>query len=169
MTVLISSFFHTAIALALTVGTLAPNFSAKNQDGKTIKISDFAGQPILLYFYPKDETPGCTKEACQFRDQFTEFKKRGAVVLGISRQDEKSHREFKAKHHLPFDLLVDKEGTIAAAYGVGKYPILGLLKRQSVLIGRDGHVIKIYENVDPESHPAEVLKDLATSETHDTK
>lgn len=148
------------VALALTVGTLAPNFTAKNQDGKTVNFTDFSGHPVLLYFYPKDETPGCTKEACEFRDHYAEFKKQGIVVLGISRQDEKSHLEFKNKHHLPFDLLVDKDGVISKAYGVGQMPIVGLLKRQSVLIGKDGHVLKFYESVDPENHAAQALKDL---------
>ncbi len=169
MTNLILIILHSTLALALSAGALAPNFSTKNQDGKTVSLSDFAGKPILLYFYPKDETPGCTKEACQFRDQFAEFKKQGAVVLGLSRQDEESHKKFSAKYHLPFDLLVDKDGAIAKAYGVGKFPVVGLLKRQSVLISKDGHVIKFYEDVDPEKHPAEVLKDLAASDSPDTK
>lgn len=166
---LVLGLLHFSMAFALSVGALAPNFSTKNQDGKTVSLSDYAGKPVLLYFYPKDETPGCTKEACQFRDQYAEFKKQGAVVLGLSRQDVKSHKEFSEKHHLPFDLLVDKEGTIAKAYGVGKFPVLGLLKRQSVLISKDGHVIKFYEDVDPEKHAAEVLKDLAASDSPDTK
>jgi peroxiredoxin Q/BCP len=169
MTNLLLILLHLSTAFALSVGALAPNFSAKNQKGETKRLSDFAGKPVLLYFYPKDETPGCTKEACQFRDHYKEFKNQGAVILGLSRQDEKSHKEFSEKHSLPFDLLVDKDGTIAKAYGVGKYPVLGLFKRQSVLIGKDGHVIKFYEDVDPEKHAEEVLKDLATSETPDTK
>src|ERR1700677_2182504 len=149
---LIFSLLHISVAFALSVGALAPNFSTKNQDGKTVSLSDFAGKPVLLYFYPKDETPGCTKEACEFRDKYTEFKKRGAVVIGISVQDEKSHLEFKTKHHLPFDLVVDTDGSIAKSFGVGKYPAAGLLKRQSVLIGKNGNVLKFYEDVNPDTH-----------------
>lgn len=169
ITKLILILLHSGVAFALSAGALAPNFSTKNQNGKIVSLSDFAGKPVLLYFYPKDETPGCTKEACQFRDQFAEFKKQGAVVLGLSRQDEKSHKKFTEKYHLPFDLLVDKDGAIAKAYGVGQIAVVGFLKRQSVLIGKDGHVIKFYEDVDPEKHPAEVLKDLAASDSPDTK
>jgi peroxiredoxin Q/BCP len=152
-----------AAAFAIAVGASAPNFSAKNQDGKTVSLSDFKGKPVLLYFYPKDETPGCTKEACSFRDQYAAFTKQGAAVVGISAQDAKSHREFKDKHKLPFDLLVDSDGSIAKAFGVGKFPVLGLLKRQSVLLDKDGKVLKFYENVDPETHTEEVLKDLAAA------
>jgi thioredoxin-dependent peroxiredoxin len=148
MTKLILILLHSGVAFALSAGALAPNFSTKNQDGKTVSLSDFAGKPVLLYFYPKDETP---------------------VVLGLSRQDEKSHKEFSQKYHLPFDLLVDKDGAIAKAYGVGQIAVVGFLKRQSVLIGKDGHVIKFYEDVDPQKHPAEVLKDLTASENSDTK
>ena len=152
-----------ALAMAvmgLAPGDLAPDFSAKNQDGKALKLSEFRGKPVLLYFYPKDDTPGCTKEACSFRDEFAKVKKTGAVILGISRQDEKSHQAFRAKYHLPFDLLVDEDGGLAAAYGVGAYPIVGLLKRQSVLIGPDGKIFRFYRDVNPSTHTAEVLKDL---------
>jgi peroxiredoxin Q/BCP len=162
---MLKAFFATLLstiaAQASSVGSMAPTFTAKNQDGKNVNLSDFSGKPVLLYFYPKDETPGCTKEACEFRDKYAEFKKVGAVVLGVSRQDEKSHKEFTTKHSLPFDLLVDTDGSIAKAYGIGKYPVLGLLKRQSVLIGRDGHILKVYEDVDPDAHAAQALKDIA--------
>lgn len=157
---MLNFLFQSSVALALAVGTPAPNFSGKNQDGKTLHLADFVGHPVLLYFYPKDDTPGCTKEACEFRDKYTEFKKRGAVVIGISLQDEKSHQAFKAKHHLPFDLVVDSDGTIAKSYGVGKFPVAGLLKRQSVLIGKDGTVLKFYEDVNPDTHAQQALKDL---------
>ena len=149
-----------AAAYAIDEGVVAPPFSAKNQDGKTINLSDYAGKDVLLYFYPKDETPGCTKEACEFRDKYAEFKKQGAVVLGISAQDEKSHQKFAEHHHLPFDLLADPNGKIAQAYGVGKIPVLGLFKRESVLIGKDGHVLKFYSDVDPQKHAAQALKDM---------
>src|SRR4051812_23472017 len=89
-------------AFALEPGQAAPEFSAKNQDGKTIKLSELKGKPVLMYFYPKDDTPGCTKEACSFRDEYAKFKQKGAVILGVSAQDEASHRKFREKYHLPF-------------------------------------------------------------------
>jgi peroxiredoxin Q/BCP len=149
-----------AVSLALRAGEAAPDFAAKNQDGKVVHLADFKGRPILLYFYPKDDTPGCTKEACSFRDEFEAFKKLGAVVLGVSGQDEKSHRAFRAKHRLPFDLLVDEDGALAKSYGIGTMFLIGLHKRRSVLIGPDGQVLKVYESVDPTTHATEVLKDL---------
>ena len=146
--------------LGLTSGDLAPDFAVKNQDGKVVHMSDFSGKPVVMYFYPKDDTPGCTKEACSFRDEFTKFKKLGAVVLGVSRQDEKSHQAFKAKHKLPFDLLVDGDGSLAKAYGVDSLMGLSIDARQSILIGADGKVVKFYGKVDPKTHTEEVLKDL---------
>ncbi|MBI3542478.1 MAG: peroxiredoxin [Deltaproteobacteria bacterium] len=147
--------------MALKVGDPAPDFSAKNQDGKTIHLADFKGkQPVLLYFYPKDDTPGCTKEACSFRDRFAKFKELGAVVLGVSGQGAKSHQEFRAKHKLPFDLLVDSDGAINKAYDVGTMFVVGFYKRRSVLIGKDGKLLRYYEDVNPETHAAEVIKDL---------
>ena len=145
---------------AVELGGVAPEFQARNQDGKSVKLSDYKGKPVLLYFYPKDDTPGCTKEACEFRDRFKEFKKQGAVVFGVSRQDEKSHQEFKAKHKLPFDLLVDADGKIAALYGIETMPVVGFHKRQSVLIAGSGKILQIYKDVDPQSHPKTVLEDL---------
>jgi peroxiredoxin Q/BCP len=156
-----ATLLSTVAAQAISVGSVAPTFTAKNQDGKNVNLTDFSGKPVLLYFYTKDETPGCTKEACEFRDKYADFKKQGAIVLGVSRQDEKSHKEFSLKHTLPFDLLVDSDGAIAKAYGIGKYPVLGFLKRQSVLIGRNGHILKVYEDVDPNGHAAQALKDIA--------
>lgn len=149
-------------AHALSTGQQAPDFELKNQDGKVVRLSDFKGKPVIVYFYPKDDTPGCTKEACQFRDEYAKFKQHGAVILGISRQDEKSHREFREKYHLPFDLLVDETGDVAKAYGVGKIPLFGFLHRESVLIGPDGKVVRFYGSVDPAKHAAQVLQDLAT-------
>ena len=147
--------------LGLAPGSAVPDFSAPNQDGKTVKLSDFRGKPVLIYFYPKDDTPGCTKEACHFRDEYSQFQKLGAVILGISRQDAKSHQEFKKKHRIPFDLLVDEDGKVAESLGVKTMPIIGFHKRQSILIGPDGKVAKFYADVDPNKHTAEVLKDLA--------
>src|SRR6185437_5399080 len=140
----------------------APNFTALNQDGKAITLSALRGKFVLLYFYPKDDTPGCTKEACSFRDGFAKLRGEGVVVYGVSRQDEKSHQAFRAKYHLPFDLLADTQGKLADEYGIGSIPIIGLFKRQSVLIGPDGRVLKIYKDVDPGTHSRQVLQDIAT-------
>ncbi len=147
-------------AVAIEAGQVAPDFSAKNQDGKMIKLSDLKGKPVLMYFYPKDDTPGCTKEACNFRDEYAKFKKLGAVVLGISRQDEKSHQAFQKKYSIPFDLLVDTDGSLAKAYGITVIPGVGFHMRQSILIGPDGKVAKFYPSVNPATHTEEVLKDL---------
>ena len=147
--------------LALSQGDPAPDFALKNQDGKIVHLSDFKGKPVLIYFYPKDETPGCTKEACTLRDQYEKFQKLGAVILGVSRQDEKSHQEFKSKHKLPFDLLVDRDGGAAGKFGVGKMPLIGLIQRKSVLVGPDQKVFRFYDSVNPENHAGQVLSDLA--------
>ena len=148
------------LLLGLTPGQTAPDFTAKDQDGKTIMLSQYRGSPVLIYFYPKDDTPGCTKEACTFRDQYSKFQKLGAVILGVSRQDEKSHQAFKTKYHLPFELLIDLDGSIATSFGVGSMPMMSLTKRQSVLIDKDGKVIRFYDSVDPAKHADEVLADL---------
>ena len=139
-------------------GTPAPDFAAPNQDGKIVHLSDYAGRPVLLYFYPKDDTPGCTKEACALRDAYARYQKRGIVILGISRQSPASHRAFIAKHHLPFDLLSDQGGRVARAFDVPSVPLLGWFKRQSVLLDADHRVVKFFDDVDPNKHAAEVLE-----------
>ena len=146
--------------LGLKAGDAAPDFALKNQDGKTVKLSESSGHPVLLYFYPKDGTPGCTTEACTLRDTFTQFQKLGAVIYGVSTQDASSHVQFKKEQKLPFDLLVDPKGEMAHNYGVGFIGKTDLLERKSVLIGRDGKVLKAYDAVEPTAHAAEVLKDL---------
>jgi len=159
-----SLFTHSGAQAAqpLSQGSTVPEFSAPNQDGKMVKLSDFKGSPVLLFFYPKDETPGCTKQACSLRDEFAEFKKLGAVVLGISRQDQASHTEFRKKHKLPFDLLVDSDGKIAEKLGVGTMPLIGLHKRQSLIIGKDGKLLKFMGDVDPSTHTKEALETIRT-------
>ena len=144
-------------AAALAPGTPVPDVAAVNQDGKVVKLSQYKGKPVLLYFYPKDDTPGCTKEACSLRDDYARFQKAGAVILGVSRQDSKSHQEFRAKYHLPFDLLTDTDGKFAEAMGVETLPVVGFHKRQSLLIGADGKVVKFFDAVEPTTHSAEVL------------
>lgn len=150
--------FFLPLLLGLTSGEKVPDFTAKNQDGKVIRLSDFKNSPVLIYFYPKDDTPGCTKEACSLRDNFAQFKKHGAVILGVSGQDEKSHQEFKKKYQLPFDLLVDSDGSLAKKLGVGS--MLGFHHRQSLLVGPDGKLMKFYSDVDPRTHSKEVLDTL---------
>ena len=147
-----------SLLAGLPVGTAVPDVSAPNQDGKVIRIADLKGKPVLVYFYPKDDTPGCTKEACTLRDDYAHFTQAGAVILGVSRQDAESHKAFRAKYHIPFDLLTDKDGDFAKAFGVETMAIIGFHKRQSVLIGADGKVLKFFPDVDPATHSAEVLE-----------
>ncbi len=147
--------------LGLKVGDPAPDFSLPNQDAKPVKLADSKGHPVLIYFYPKDGTPGCTVEACMLRDSFVKFQKLGAVIYGVSTQGEASHDEFRKAQKLPFDLLVDAKGETAKKYGVDMIPKTDLLERKSVLIGKDGKVLKVYTTVTPAEHAQEVLKDLS--------
>ena len=147
----------------LKEGTSAPNFTAKNANGATVKLKDLRGQRVVLYFYPKDDTPGCTKEACAFRDAFPGFKKRGIAVLGISVDTEASHKKFAAKYELPFTLLADPDHSIADAYGVyGEKKFMGRtymgVKRITFLIDEKGKIKKVFEKVKPEEHAREVLE-----------
>lgn len=147
---------------ALKVGEKVPDVAAPNQDGKLVRLSELRGKRVLLYFYPKDDTPGCTLEACSFRDDIGRLTELGVVVLGISRQDAKSHQAFREKHALNFDLLTDADGSIAEKLGIGRIPLIGLHKRQSLLIDRDGTLLRRFDNVDPAHHSDEVLQ-LVTS------
>jgi peroxiredoxin Q/BCP len=147
----------------LEEGKKAPAFSLKNQDGKTVKLSDFAGSTVVLYFYPKDDTPGCTTEACDFRDQHQKLKKAGAVILGVSPDDEKKHAKFASKHELPFTLLADVEHQVAEKYGAwgeksmyGK-KFMGII-RSTFLISADGKVAKVWPKVKVAGHVDEVLE-----------
>lgn len=147
------------------IGKVAPRFSLADQDGKMHKLSAYKGSWVLLYFYPKDDTPGCTKQACAIRDEFPAFKKLGCVVFGISTDTEKSHKKFEEKYNLPFTLLADPEKKVVQAYGVwapkkfmGR-EFLGT-QRTSFLINPEGKIAKIYENVKPVVHAEEVLTDL---------
>lgn len=146
--------------LALSPGEKVPDIVAKNQDGKEIRLSEYRGKFVLLYFYPKDDTPGCTKEACSFRDTFADLTKVNGVIFGISRQGEASHQKFKQKYKLPFDLLIDVDGSIAKSLGIGLIPIIGLTKRKSILIGPDAQVIRTFTNVNPKTHAQEVLEEI---------
>lgn len=145
----------------------APEFSLFDECGQERFLKDYAGSWVLLYFYPKDDTPGCTKEACGIRDSFAEYKKQGIVVLGVSPDSVKSHAKFVVKYSLPFTLLADEEKSVATSYGVwAKKKFMGReymgVLRTSFLIDPAGCVRKIYEAVKPEEHAAEVLRDVAT-------
>lgn len=145
------------------VGTAAPDFRLQDQNGKWHTLAEHRGQWIALYFYPKDQTPGCTKEACAFRDNIFAFQKMGALVLGVSLDDVKSHEEFAKKYSLPFSILADTDGTVAKQYGVlGNYGIIKIAKRESFLIDPEGKIVKHYEKVDPDKHSADVLAELKT-------
>lgn len=148
-----------------SINDLAPDFSLPDQDDKIHKLSDYKGKWVLLYFYPKDNTPGCTTEACTLRDAFEEFDRKNAVVLGVSADSPKSHAGFASKHKLPFTLLSDENKEVLTAYGVwAKKKFLGKeymgILRNSYLIDPKGKIVKIYEGVKPAKHAEEVLVDL---------
>jgi peroxiredoxin Q/BCP len=142
----------------VTVGKPAPDFTAKDQNGAELKLSALKGKPVVVYFYPKDETPGCTTEAKDFRDQWKDLEKTGVTVIGISTDSNDSHKSFAKHHELPFHLVSDESGTIAKTFGVPNRA--GFLSRQTFVIGADGNVKKIYRDVDVSKHVKEVLADL---------
>jgi len=144
-------------------GDAAPDFESRDAEGNTVKLSELRGQKVVLYFYPKDDTPGCTKEACSFRDGFAEFERRGIKVLGVSTDDEKSHRKFAEKYSLPFTLLADTDHRVADLFGVyGEKQFMGRkymgVARQTFLIDEGGRVVKVFDKVKADEHADEVLK-----------
>jgi peroxiredoxin Q/BCP len=146
----------------LKEGSKAPDFTSKDQNGNKVKLSDYKGKRVVLYFYPKDDTPGCTKEACSFRDANDLFNSKGIKVFGVSTDDEKSHQKFISKFQLPFDLIADTDKKIVEKYGVwgeksmyGK-KYMGTL-RKTFLIGEDGKIVKIFDKVNVSEHADEVL------------
>jgi thioredoxin-dependent peroxiredoxin len=146
-------------------GKPAPDFEATTDSGERVKLSDFRGRPVVLYFYPKDDTPGCTTQACGFRDAYSEFERRGAVVLGVSPDDEASHVRFKEKYELPFTLLADPEHAVAEQYGVwGEKNYAGKkymgISRTTFVIDAEGNLVKAMRNVKPAGHPEKVLEAL---------
>lgn len=153
------------LILSLKPGDPAPDFEAKTQSGKNVRLSDLRGRNVVLYFYPRDDTPGCTREACAFRDDYSAFQRKNAVVLGVSTDSEKSHGKFSAKFKLPFPLLVDEEKQIVQAYGVwGEKKFMGRTfmgtHRVTFLIGPDGKIRHIWTQVKPAEHAQEVLQGL---------
>lgn len=150
---------------AVDVGQKAPDFALKDQTGKTVRLKDFRGKPVVLYFYPKDHTPGCTREACEFRDAETAFAKIGAVVLGVSLDDEISHRSFIAKYGLPFSLLCDTDAAVSKAYGVYKQKNLygrkyWGIERSTFVIDGTGVIKAVFRKVKVDGHAKEVLAAL---------
>ena len=156
-----------AFALKLKVGYQAPAFTAETSGGGKISLNDCKGQWVILYFYPKDDTPGCTKEACAFRDHYADFRKNGALVFGVSTDPVKHHDKFVEKFKLPFPLLADTDRKIVQAYGVwGEKSFMGRkylgTNRVTFLIDPNGNIRKIWPTVKPEGHAAEVLAALKT-------
>lgn len=145
--------------MALSVGTKAPEFTVKDTNGKTVSLSDFTGKTVVMYFYPKDDTPGCTKEAQSFRDNYTEYQNKDMVVLGVSMDDEASHKAFTEKYGLPFQLLADVDGTITKAYDVegDKYS-----KRVTYIIDAEGKISHVDEKVKTDSHAKDILEVIGT-------
>ncbi len=148
-------------------GKPAPDFELTSDTGEQVKLSDFRGQPVVLYFYPKDDTPGCTKQACDIRDEYAQFTERGAVVLGVSPDDEASHVKFRDKYKLPFTLLADPEHEVSEAYGVwGERNYMGRtymgITRSTFVIDSDGNVSKAMRGVKADTHAEKVLATLAT-------
>jgi peroxiredoxin Q/BCP len=154
------------LSLKLREGDPAPEFSTLTNGGGRVLLSDFRGKNVVLYFYPKDDTPGCTKEACSFRDHFAEFTQRGVVVLGVSTDSVKAHDKFVDKFKLPFTLLADEDHQIVDAYGVwGEKRFMGRkymgTHRVTFLINPEGRIQRIWPNVKPDEHVAEVLAALS--------
>ncbi|MGB7087195.1 MAG: peroxiredoxin [Phormidesmis sp.] len=144
--------------MALSEGITAPNFTSKDDEGNAISLLDFEGKTVVLYFYPKDDTPGCTKEACSFRDSYEAYEGKDIVVLGVSRDDEASHQAFKEKFSLPFPLIVDTDGTISSAYEVDGG---GYSKRVTFVIDNKGVIKKVYDGtVKTDTHATDILADL---------
>jgi peroxiredoxin Q/BCP len=142
-------------------GDTAPDFRLVDQNGTIRSLSDFSGQWVVLYFYPKDDTPGCTKEACSFRDDLTTLEKLGAKVVGVSVDDSDSHSKFASKYHLPFPLLADADGKVAESYGaLTNLLLLKIAKRYTFLIDPKGKIAKVYLSVDTSRHSQEIVDDL---------
>ena len=149
----------------LEIGTNAPEFTLPDQNGETHSLSDYRGKKVILYFYPKDNTSGCTKEACGFRDRYPDITEKGAVVLGISKDSVKSHKKFETNHELPFTLLSDESTEVLQLYDVWvDKSMYGRtykgIERSTYLIDEEGVIIKAYQKVKAAKHPDDVLKDL---------
>jgi peroxiredoxin Q/BCP len=142
--------------MPLSVGNTAPDFTAKDTNGNTVKLADYAGKKVVLYFYPKDDTPGCTKQACSFRDNYDQYLSKGITVFGVSRDDEASHQRFTEKFNLPFPLLADTDGAITTAYDVDGG---GYSKRVTYVID-NGKIAQVYDTVKTDTHATDVLAEI---------
>lgn len=143
----------------------APDFNLPNEKGEVVSLGDFNNSWIVLYFYPKDDTPGCTKEACAFRDNYDAFKKLNAYIIGVSKDGQESHQKFIKKYGLPFTLLSDSNGEVADNYNA--VSSLNSIQRRTYLITPKKIIAKIYENITPASHPEEITQDLALLQNQD--
>ncbi len=153
--------FSVEAADELKAGDQAPSFSLMNQAGVEVSLSDYAGGWVVLYFYPKNDTPGCTTEACSFRDNINRLIAQEATVIGVSLDSFESHRQFAKKYKLPFDLLSDENGTIAEKYNaLIDFKLFKFAKRHSFIIDPQGQIAKVYRKVDPDKHVREVMDDL---------
>ncbi len=151
--------------MSLESGVEAPDFVLSDETGTTRKLSDYRGKPVVLYFYPKDDTPGCTTEACSFRDDYHVYREAGIVILGVSPDTPKKHAKFKEKYNLPFTLLADQDHKVCQLYGVwGRKKLMGReydgVFRTTFLIDPAGKIVKVFENVHPSGHSGEVLEAL---------
>lgn len=154
--------------MPLPAGILAPDFTLPDENGAPRCLSDFRGRAVVLYFYPKDDTPGCTTEACSFRDGFADYERAGVVILGVSPDSPKKHAKFKEKYSLPFTLLADEDHRVCDMYGVwGPKKFMGReyegVYRTTFLIDPEGKIVRVFENVKPEGHSTEVLAALQES------
>ncbi|WP_047549572.1 peroxiredoxin [Methylotenera sp. G11] len=174
---LLKLFFYTAVLLiailgyrsfahaphGLAIGEDAPDFTLNDAAGKSHSLSDYRGRYLVLYFYPKDDTPGCTKEACHFRDDLSQLEKLGAKVIGVSVDSSESHGKFAEKYKLPFTLLADTDGKVADSYhALSDFFVVKIAKRHTFLIDADGKIKKTYTNVNVSNHSQQIIDDLKT-------
>jgi thioredoxin-dependent peroxiredoxin len=143
--------------MPLSVGDTAPNFTVKDTNGNTVSLADYAGKTVVMYFYPKDDTPGCTKEACSFRDAYADYQGKDVVVLGVSMDDEASHKAFTNKFSLNFPLLADTDGSLTKSYDVYGG---GYAKRVTYVINGSGKIAKVYTTINTETHASDILAEI---------
>lgn len=157
---MINNLFGGSTNDSLKEGSLAPKFVAVDQNNKTVKLEDYLGkQNVVLYFYPKDDTPGCTAQACSLRDGFSKLTSMGAVILGVSADTSSSHKAFAEKYNLPFSLLADSDKELIKKYDVAM-PLIGIAKRVTFIIGKDGMIKKIFKSIDTSNHDDQVIEAL---------
>jgi peroxiredoxin Q/BCP len=154
--------------MVINENSIAPDFELQNEEGVKIRLADYRGKPVVLYFYPKDDTPGCTTEACGFRDDYSAFTKKDIIILGVSPDTSKSHKKFKDKYNLPFPLLADIDHKVCELYGVwGRKQMMGKeydgVFRTTFVIDREGKIVKVFEKVKPSEHAKEVLEAVLSS------